>query len=920
MTTVTLKMQYGQRSVRDTVAWYISSSDVNAWIAEVTAWDVPHAGIRLLPMSHSTSNRQLRGVLVVATAGQPTNVSRRCIPFGMIADRLYLPVEAGLDPGVSSVELGSLLPGDDTYVWHPISGLVAFRPSDTLRLRDLLTFGPASSRQWDRAQPGVAVFPRLISIVPEQSLSIESLMEESQDDIGTQSDEISKLPRSPMEPLPGVGNSISRHGLRMVAGAVNWLAQYAPGGSSEPTWINRLEDWAAKHLASFVCGLNAARHKEISRLMHLLDTDPDRGLRFALPLSGDPHRGVAPPSHQLFERPADYDPSRFGGGQPADYWDLPWEFQCQLTDRYLQLANREIRLGRHRRAAYIFAELLGDFEAAAGTLADGGHFREAAVLYQQRLNRPLDAARCLEKGGLWMEAIGLYEELEEYENSGDLYAKLNQPDNARTHYRKAVDKFRSSGDSLEAARLLEHKLKSADEAIDELSAAWPDSRQADQCLRELFQLLGRAGRHELARERIALFPEQRVPQRNLAALVNFLADSATNYPDRSVRMLSAECTRSIVSRQLVDASQSENRQLLSAIARLVPEDRLLGRDCQRYLQQRVVSSKPDTSQLRQKRPQLVSSIQLPGKDVRWAAATWSSRAIFVAGHVDDELVVVRSSWDAVDRPSRTWKIGLHVSDSPILLAADPLNPRFVVVHVVGSPVLTVDQVFNPTDDCPFTTTVGAIPGMSPGVVATVTTAHGINWLLETRASHPTLVAVGPSGQQISTQFMPSFEPSVDDDPTPGVIPVPMHARGERVYVGILNKLLVFEKGLWNCVARFPEQIESLAGPVPNTRSRIAVTFARGGEVFWGGIEIKGAVSTPFANEMLHPVAGFNRGGFLIAASPGRCEIYSTHGRQVRFEADLDGTTASPIAVLAAPRSDQFAIVSETGEIDIYELP
>ena len=70
-----------------------------------------------------------------------------------------------------------------------------------------------------------------------------------------------------------------------------------------------------------------------------------------------------------------------GGGGPVDFWMMSPEYSQRLATIYRELANREISLGRHRRAAYILAELLGDLSAAAATLADGGHFREAAVLY-----------------------------------------------------------------------------------------------------------------------------------------------------------------------------------------------------------------------------------------------------------------------------------------------------------------------------------------------------------------------------------------------------------------------------------------------------------------------------------------------------------------------------------------------------------
>src|SRR5262249_41751045 len=185
---------------------------------------------------------------------------------------------------------------------------------------------------------------------------------------------------------------------------------------------------------------------------------PDQGLKYALPMGGGAHRGLARPGDKLVRRDTNFALSRLGGGQAADFWDVPPDYQNLLIARYRELADREVRLGRHRRAAYIYAELLGDLNAAATALMAGHHWREAAILYKQRLERPWDAARCLEKGGLWVEAIALYEELQAFEQAGDLYTKLEQLQSAAAQYRRAVERARASGDFIVAARLLDEKL------------------------------------------------------------------------------------------------------------------------------------------------------------------------------------------------------------------------------------------------------------------------------------------------------------------------------------------------------------------------------------------------------------------------------------------------------------------------------
>src|SRR5258706_6839588 len=165
--------------------------------------------------------------------------------------------------------------------------------------------------------------------------------------------------------------------------------------------------------------LDRMRHKELHRLLHLLEKDPEAGLRHAIPMNDFAHRGLGRPGGRLGERPPDLDVNRLGGG-PADFWHVPDHLQQVLRRRYREMADRELQLGRHRRAAYIYAELLGDLVSAAHALKQGQLYREAAVIYEEHLHNPLEAARCLADGGLLLEAIERYEKLERWLEAADL--------------------------------------------------------------------------------------------------------------------------------------------------------------------------------------------------------------------------------------------------------------------------------------------------------------------------------------------------------------------------------------------------------------------------------------------------------------------------------------------------------------------
>ena len=385
------------------------------------------------------------------------------------------------------------------FVWHPRLGLVRFDSADVLSVCDLLSPPRPTGQRWDAAQPGIAVNQRLLSIEPTHRLTLEDLTAAARGDIGTQPMAGENLPRRPGEPMGGaVGQAVTQAGLTAAAAAagavgaaaaamaagVQGLAGMlgggagggagaaqpqratAPAAAPETTWLERLANWAREQQRALTGNLDQLRNRQVERLLHMLEHAPDLGLKFAIPFSGDGglHRGLSRPGASLVERNVDFSLSRVGGGGSVDYWDLSGDYRRRLMEQYRALANREIALGRHRRAAYIFAELLGDLTTAAATLAAGGHYREAAVLYEQRLKQPLAAARCLEQGGLWAEAIALFEQLQQWEKVAELYVKLDQPEAAAAAIRKAVV-GQAGGERLPgAADLMEHKLHEPEEA------------------------------------------------------------------------------------------------------------------------------------------------------------------------------------------------------------------------------------------------------------------------------------------------------------------------------------------------------------------------------------------------------------------------------------------------------------------------
>jgi tetratricopeptide (TPR) repeat protein len=943
-----LQMRYDPQQQRQACAWLIPDEDPREWLDELTGWQVPLADVKLHIVPRGRNDLTPQGLLAVPPAGVQPHVSPRCFPYASpgqssrhapsavlplpenqgfraggarslparMGVRLYVPVDARFDPEVSESELAELL-GEGTFVWHPAVGLVGYESHDVLHVCDLLAPPLEQPVDWGQAQPGMAFSRRLLAVELDDPPRAEQVLQAGRDDIGTQAPEIERLPPSPDEPADDVPSRAARSARRSLARAVRWLTGLVPHTGTARTWINDVEDWAERQLGAIQSALDASRHREIVRLLGLLESNPDEGLRFALPLADLGHRGVAPPSGRLGRRNVDFNLNRLGGGHAGDAWYLPWDYHQRLITRYRDLAAREIRLGRHRRAAYIYAELLGDLPAAANTLASGGHWREAAVLYRQRLNNPAEAARCLERGGLWAEAIALYEELREYEQAGDLYLRLEQHDSARRSYRLAVEKLQSSGNHLAAARLLDEKLRAPDEALAELDLGWRTSSQATQCLQESFALRARLGRHEESRRRVLLLREPSQAPRVLE-LLEVLPDLATGYPDDAVRSAAADTTRVVSSRALPQATPLAADRIVSAVARLAPEDRLLRRDCRRYLAPR---SRPAPPPVRKPPPRsaarLLREIALPS-GVDWKAAIPAGEAFYAAGYKENHVFLVRGDWQGkIQSISRPAPGNAAVSSHPISLGIDPSYAPPLYLHIHGWPLGFFPLDRPASKDFPFAVSTLPICWAADQRGANVLlgwarTGHGVHWLV--RGTGPecelTLECFGPDDALINSISL-EFPDSRAELPGP----LPLHARREGVFVGLGWKLLVLWPNQRTSVIELPSPIHTLVGSAPFSRPRVVATCDQGAALYWAD---RSAPLVHFAEDLHHPIAVFTRGGWLILAESSRCELYRAQDRRIVLESTLATVQSPPVALLTTSHADQFALLTADGVVRVYE--
>ena len=958
MRILELSIRRSAGPLRKPTAWFLPGCDAVRWIDEMLSWNVPINSTTIFAIPSAGENRDVIGVLVVprqmgnqqiraatvsgitserddqdfsltrrvtvdsctSAAGMDDSVSPRAIPYGAVAERFYLPVNAEIHPPVTAAELSSLLASDIiAYVFHPTSGLIGFSSDQACRVSDLLDVAPAQSTNWNCALPGVALNQRLASIELGNPPSLADIISESWGDIGTQSNSLDELPPVPNEPPSNPIRGVGHGAMSGFAKSVLWFTNLAPSTASQRTWVNDVRDWANAKLSAANQAIDSVRNKEIRRLLHMLQHDPDEGLRYAIPFGGGvgQHRGQATPSNQLLPRSSDFNLSRMRGGGRADFWDIDWQYQEQLRKKYHILANREIRLGRHRRAAYIFAELLGDLYSAAKTLADGRHFHEAAILFRDHLKRPNDAAQCLERGGLFNEAIKIYLELEQFERAADLHAKLERNKDALELYRKAVEVHIVCGDQLAAARILHAKMGETEEAMSKLESAWPGSSQAKDCMEQLFVLLGKDGKHERARRLIAMLVKTADSAKSVDMLPSILSKATTTYPDEDVRNVAADSCRVVVGSHLNSASRNQRLRMLDALEQLAKEDRLLRRDCLRFAGfPEPTLAKPIPPRRRPKpTPRLVGSFTLPG-NVEWTTIKPAGETFFAAGYRNSELIIVRGNWDgAIQQPTgRPWRIASPQSKRSLSIAPASDGAGSVWISCPFAMDMRPRRLVK-TDRLRSHVLLKPAPGgHESGAVLDRAHAGGFGHV----------AFYGPGGVVLETYAHDEFlvaSREIEFSPVTDVhflsFGIQLHARSEAIYVASHNELVWLTATNGPTVReKFLRPITSIAGTPALTRVRLAISFTVGGSVVWPQAATMD-LQQAFATELESPKCCFTKSGKLIAAGSDACEIYSTNGGKVKLKASITESLLDPIAVLPTASPNEFAMFCRTGEVNVY---
>jgi tetratricopeptide (TPR) repeat protein len=909
--SIELRLEFTSNALRPAVAWMIRSDDAQLWLEEIARWNVATDLLQLAIIAEPATNpsdkttSRVCGVLVFST--QPIQPQRTefALPYGCLADQFFLPVEAKIQPTVSEDELAKLLPTwHQCFVWHPTAGLIGYESADCFSVASLLSPGSGIDSTWNRAAPGIVYPQRLLSLMT--SVTPTDFLEDAGDDIGTDSDSLGDLPPTSdqqqggkiSQALSGFKENIAKSVSKLTrqrkdsAGGQSASENAQPvidprGGESSVSWTEKLRAWASRVMNE---SMQKRREAELERLMELLNSDPDAGLRKALPFNdkGD-QRGLANPSSGLQDRDPLFDASQMGGA--GDYWHVSNEMRTNLISRYYELANREMRLKRHRRAAYIFAELLGDYASAAKALEAGGFYVPAAALYRDFLNRPVDAARCFERGGLIHQAIEIYVEQSEFESAARLYRQIDQHERAIELWKRAVDKACADSRFFDAGQIAQKELADNDLALSLLLSGWKsNSNHASQCLARWFELSGTLGRHDAVQIKIESLKKNRTNVDRADMAVHVLGHVATHYSTDAIKTIAKDTTRVIVAAQLAQlTSSATTRTWLDHLRKLEASDHLLQRDCDRFYDQTLKASraltksdKPISS--RSTPPlHLVSRWDMPS-DQRIVKAASSLQALHLITEslTEPRINLWRVPWtnQAQLDPKRhrlaSWEFASEDSwiADRVLLAPDPRDQRPPLVHIVGErPLLMPKSMLG----WPFR------PSRRPAWLDETTTLgisqdnNGVQWHFCDESSHFKLEALGDN--DVPLRSIAWHEINIESHS------VELLVRHNTAFVRQGTKLWTLQIGDLNSI---PEAISQTASggvavsPV-STRGRMIVGDATGVDLYYLH---KSPKSPSRILAMDSALVAFTCDALIVAANNDRCVAMKMRHDEITIVAEI----------------------------------
>lgn len=699
-----LELHYTESLHQPVAAAFLRGNNVKQWMLEIGRWNVPVSELDCYILPQSIHVTEEGGLFIVFQNPALCKNLDLLEPYYCIDQYIFVPANARLYPEIRNEELRSVLLWE-LQVFHPTIGLTGFEKKDKVNLADLFRYESNLQTDWSFAHPGIPDRSLFNQILVEQ-MTPEEIIDAIKESI--QPKPLEEIPLKKGEQPSAFEKFLDKIKLILFTGifsvievVVKIIPESSPSNNYQGEGIlQKLQSWLQRNMDE----LQKKRDSEINRLLNMFEENTDEALQYAIPLNSPYlNRGSQSVSDRLTRNPLKFNLGKLGGGDVVDGWNLGDRYY-DLRTKYMSAAQKQIEQRDFKKAAYIYAHLMGDYSSAANVLEQGNLYREAAALYKDHLKNTSAAASCLERGGLYTEAIELYKELQQDEKAADLFMKINQPSNAEQYYEKAIISKLKNSDYLDASRVMYEKMDQPERAKIILLDGWNNTNQYEPCLKKFFDIV-HVTEAKRTEEIVGLIYTKELPRYKRPGLLNVLEYVNKKHADEAVK----EKVQNIAYKIIHEEAEEGNVQLLHSLKRFVPGDLLIGADASRY----ITNNKKQTFQ------EDHSKLLHLDQSIKWLKAISHRNQFLAIGTKNGHLQMARGNWYGnfeyyswsqpvknytrftfINAPYYTNQIYLHSSEGIVINKKElPKNKYFTENLTItcpiwlqnGSPVVTIGE-------------------------------------------------------------------------------------------------------------------------------------------------------------------------------------------------------------------------------------
>ena len=952
MLSVEVSLSYSEQVTEPRVVagWYLPCTDTSSWLralqeigiqarttkfylAPTDAKDVNASGLIAISEPSSTNQKQTRPTPIVP---------RGAIPLVILATtsraRLFLPSYGKLSPWCDlDIKKQLEISRTSVFVWLPQSGLIGFEPEDEIQPALLIKPSTDANRslEWMAPLTPPHIPDRLPQISITSSMEMQQLFVQEREQIGGDSDKLLDI-NEQGEPQKKNLPSKVRDAARQIAAkyftkAPNAKQTASGAASKQPAQKAGPNAGQSGKAADSVFGnisrylnnffnesLQAERDRQIEKLLRLMARNPDLALKYSIPMGGASGggvgRGISSPGSKLSQHNVDFSLSNVaGGGRAVDPWNIRDDLRKRLLDSYREQARREIAAGRHRRAAYIYAHLLGDFAYAATILEQGKFYAEAATLYGKHLNRPRDQARCLVSAAQFPAAAAIYEELGDHIAAGDLWSKIAELEKAKDAYEKAIDAALGRSDIIAAAKLMDEKLHQRERAEQLLWQQWPYGAQTFDATALAFRWLGETNRHSEALERFQTTIDLANNNTFNTLLARFCAHLSCNYPLESLKIRAEDQCRLCISDGLDGASKQERENRMEILRSLHPHDPFLQRDSRRFLDQRNRVALPSSIQVKSTNSVLTPLTTLSITAAAYIDAIMIGTEVLAIGWRAHQLIASRAPCNLDDGYTGQFVAFANTSkalatNAQVIFNRNANEPQ-AIVNFFGTEVgFPSQKIGSSHTSTPWSLTESPFPRM-------LKAAYTDNQQLWTLAADLHSITTYQNGTPLTCDLFSAINELVEKDIVSGLeaAPNPQQVHiccvGSQPFVAIGNLLLTVKNMQASLVHIFDSPITYLSSSLPHSLPRLLISTSNDLRCYF----LESQKLEFLTQGASYTEAIFLHGGRVVALSESNLELYerNAHGYQLRTTEDIRSRASCRLLPISV---DVFGLLMLDGTI------